>query len=297
MTTDTTTTTTSAATAVYLYGVARDLDPATLEGAHGIASAPVRALTSSTGLTALVSTVRLDQYGEEALRANLEDLTFLEDTARAHHQVVDLAARAAPTAPVRIATLYRDDDRVTRLLTDRHDHFTQILDAITGRTEWGIKAYAHAEAYQNPPAGTATEPAAGTGAGDGTAAGASGGTGGGAAGGAGTAYLKRRQDERRRRQDATRRITEQAEALHAELAAHAEATRQHPPQDPRLSGHEGTLVLNVAYLVDDARTHTFLQTARDFDDRLPGIEIQVTGPWPPYSFIEGTHIEGTHAAP
>ncbi|MFC5747575.1 GvpL/GvpF family gas vesicle protein [Actinomadura rugatobispora] len=279
MTTDTTTT---AATAVYLYGVARDLDPAALDGTPGVAAAPVRALTAPTGLTALVSTVRLDQYGEDALRANLEDLTFLEDTARAHHQVVDRAAHTAPTAPVRIATLYRDDDRVTRLLTDQHDHFTQILDAITGRTEWGIKAYAHAEAYQNPPTGTPTAPATATEP---------------DTGGAGTAYLKRRQDERRRTQDATRRITEQAETLHADLAAHAAATRRHPPQDPRLSGHQGTIVLNVAYLVDDDHAQDFLQTARDFDDRLPGIEIQVTGPWPPYSFIEGTHTEGTRAAP
>jgi hypothetical protein len=289
VTTDTTdstaTSATTSATAVYLYGVTRDLDPAALEGTDGIAAAPVRALTTSTGLTALVSTVRLDQYGEEALRANLEDLTFLEDTARAHHQVVDRAARAAPTAPVRIATLYRDDERVVQVLTEQHDHFARALDAITGRTEWGIKAYAHAEAYQNPPAGTGTPPAPAADAATTTTD--TGGAAGG--GGAGTAYLKRRQDERRRRQDATRRITEQAEALHAELAAHAAASRQHPPQDPRLSGHEGTLVLNVAYLVEDAHSEAFLQTARDFDERLPGIEVEVTGPWPPYSFIEGTH--------
>ncbi|GAA2440179.1 GvpL/GvpF family gas vesicle protein [Actinomadura vinacea] len=258
---------TSAGTAVYLYGVTRDLDPAAL-AATGIGGAPVRTITSA-GLTALVSTVRLDQYGEQALRANLEDLTFLEDTARAHHQVVDHAARTAPIAPVRIATLYRDDDRVGRVLTEGQDDFTQILDGITGRTEWGVKAYAHPEAFQEDTAPT-------TGAGPG-------------GGGAGTAYLKRRQDERRRRQDATRRITEQAEAVHAELAGHAAATRRHPPQDPRLSGHQGTLVLNIAYLVDDERAQGFLDVARDLDARLPGIEVEVTGPWPPYSFIDALH--------
>ncbi|MFF5259708.1 GvpL/GvpF family gas vesicle protein [Actinomadura viridis] len=275
MTTHTRTDVTGEPTAVYLYGVARGLDPAALEGTTGVAGTAVRAVAAGD-LTALVSTVRLDQYGEEALRANLEDLTFLEETARAHHHVVDRAARAAPTAPVRIATLYRDDERIGEILTQRREQFTEVLDSITGRTEWGVKAYAHPDAYEEAPAATGTTATAGTGTGTGTSAGA----------GAGTAYLKRRQDQRRRREDATRRITAQAEAVHDELAGHAVAARRHPPQDPRLSGHQGTLILNTAYLVDDEASQAFLKVADDIAARLPGIEVEVTGPWPPYSFIE-----------
>ncbi len=50
-------------TAVYLYGVARDLDPAALDGATGVAGAPVRGVVAGD-LTALVSTVKTDEYGE-----------------------------------------------------------------------------------------------------------------------------------------------------------------------------------------------------------------------------------------
>jgi hypothetical protein len=263
-------------TAVYLYGVARGLDPAALDGAAGVAQAPVRDVTAA-GLTALVSTVRLDQYGEDALRANLEDLRFLEDTARAHHEVVDRAARAAPTAPVRIATLYRDDGRVAEILTERREAFTRVLDGITGRTEWGVKAYAHPEAYDNAPG---EDPGPETGG-----------------GGAGTAYLHRRQAQRRRREDATRHVTAQAEAAHAELAGRAAASRSHPPQDPRLSGHEGTLILNTAYLVDDDRAAAFLAVTGDLDARLPGIDVQVTGPWPAYSFIDALDAGGPRNTP
>ncbi|MEW2359495.1 GvpL/GvpF family gas vesicle protein [Spirillospora sp. NPDC029432] len=273
-----------AETAVYLYGVARDLPPAALGETTGVGGAAVRRV-SAAGLTALVSTVRLDQYGEEALRANLEDLRFLEDTARAHHDVVDLAARAAPTAPVRIATLYRDDDRVAAVLAERHEQFTQALDAITGRSEWGVKAYAHAEAYDSAPTDPEAEPGSGS-AGDG-------GTGGG---GVGTAYLRQRQAQRRRQQDATRHITAQAEAVHAELATHAAASRSHPPQDPRLSGHAGTLILNTAYLVDDEQVPGFLAVTAELDGRLTGIEVQVTGPWPAYSFIDTADTGGPRNA-
>ncbi|QXJ19745.1 GvpL/GvpF family gas vesicle protein [Actinomadura graeca] len=276
-------------TAVYLYGVARDLDPAALGGTPGVSGAAVRGVVAG-GLTALVSTVRLDDYGEAALRANLEDLAWLEETARAHHEVVDRAAHAAPTAPVRIATLYRDDARVAEILADQRERFGEVLDGIAGRSEWGVKVYA------SPP-----EPAepAGSDPGGGLEPRAEPLTGSrppkpGA--GAGTAYLRRRQDERRRREDAGRRMAERASALHAELAEHAIASRHHPPQDPRLSGRAGTQIMNAAYLLDDEREAGFLAAARAAAGHLEGVELEVTGPWPPYSFIDADTVSAAPAA-
>ncbi|MFC6884489.1 MULTISPECIES: GvpL/GvpF family gas vesicle protein [Actinomadura] len=274
-------------TAVYLYGVARGLDPAVLEGAEGVAGAPVRALDAA-GLTALISTVRLEEFGERALRERLEDLDWLEATARAHHEVVDRAARAAPTAPVRIATIYRDEERVGQVLAEDRERFALVLDRIRGRSEWGVKAYAYAEALQGDDPAEPAEPAPPSPPAAPDAAGGSTGgeSAGGGAEGAGTAYLRRRQSQRRRREDAGRRVTAQAQEIHAELGDHAVASRQHPAQDPRLSGHDGTQILNVAYLLDDERVEAFADAARRIDARLPGIGIELTGPWPPYSFID-----------
>ncbi|NKZ09237.1 GvpL/GvpF family gas vesicle protein [Actinomadura latina] len=275
-------------TAVYLYGVARGLDPAALGGAAGVAGAPVRGVVAD-GLTALVSTVALAEYGEAALRANLEDLGWLEATARAHHDVVDRAAHAAPTAPVRIATIYRDDERVAQVLAAQGARFTEILDLIAGRSEWGVKAYASAEAMRGDTPAPASADAGGTDPGGGLAPRAEPLTGPrpeSATGGVGTAYLRRRQEERRRRADAGRRAGEQADAVHTELADHAVASRHHPPQDPRLSGRSGAQILNAAYLLDEEQVPGFLAVTRAAGERLAGIEVEVTGPWPPYSFID-----------
>lgn len=285
---------TGTTTGVYLYGVARGLNPAALGRARGVAGAPVRGVLAG-GLTALVSTVALAEYGEAALRANLEDLAWLEATARAHHDVVDQAARAAPTAPVRIATIYRDDARVAEVLAAQGDRFTGILDLISGRSEWGVKAYAAPEVMRGDTPATAdtaggTDPGGGlapraeplTGPKPATPSGSSGSPGGGV----GTAYLRRRQEERRRRANAGRRVSEQAGAVHAELADHAVASRHHPPQDPRLSGRPGAQILNAAYLLDEEQVEGFLAVTRAAGERLAGIEVEVTGPWPPYSFID-----------
>ncbi|GLZ11945.1 gas vesicle protein [Actinomadura sp. NBRC 104425] len=253
-------------TAVYLYGVARGLDPGVLGGVTGVSSAAVRAVPAGD-LTALVSTVELADFGEDALRDHLEDLDWLEATARAHHEVVDRAAQAAPTAPVRIATLYRDDGRVRQVLQEQHAQFTRVLDLISGRAEWGVKIYAHSEAFET----CEPEPRPRT-----------------AGGRTGTAYLRRRQAERRSRQDASRRVGDYAQSVHERLIQYARASRRHPPQDQRLSGHAGVPVLNMAYLLDDEHTKEFLDTARRADAELTGVDVEVTGPWPPYSFIDTT---------
>src|SRR5580700_10883097 len=62
--------------------------------------------TGSGGMVALVSDVSLAEFGETALRENLNDLDWLDEVAREHHYVIDAAARLFPLLPVRLATVY-----------------------------------------------------------------------------------------------------------------------------------------------------------------------------------------------
>ena len=43
--------------------------------------------------------------------------------------------------PVRLATLFGGEEGVRELLSSRRDDFYAALDAVTGRAEWGVKAY------------------------------------------------------------------------------------------------------------------------------------------------------------
>ncbi|GAA2210635.1 hypothetical protein GCM10009850_060940 [Nonomuraea monospora] len=120
----------------YLYAVAREPLPCPA----GVAGAPVRTITGA-GLVAYVSTVPVERFGEEPLRRSLEDLDWLAETARAHHRVVDAVAAATTTAPVRLVTVYADDAQVAELLERRAESFADVLTQVTGRREWGVKAY------------------------------------------------------------------------------------------------------------------------------------------------------------
>src|SRR5690348_15683636 len=107
----------------------------------GVGEAKVRT-TASGGLTALVSDVSLAEYGEAALRENLEDLDWLDEVAREHHYVIDAAGRLFPLLPVRLATVYSGDGAVWAALTEHGEQLRDALRRVGGRVEWGVKAYA-----------------------------------------------------------------------------------------------------------------------------------------------------------
>ncbi|GAA3823548.1 GvpL/GvpF family gas vesicle protein [Sphaerisporangium flaviroseum] len=248
----------------YLYAVTREedrADPAVLEGVTGVAGAAVRTVAHA-GLVAYVSTVPLEQFGEEPLRRSLEDLDWVGETARAHHGVVEAVAESSSTAPVRLVTVYGGEDQVRDMLARRHEEFSEVLSQVAGRREWGVKAYAE-RAAEPPPDQGADEPASSS---------------------PGTDYLKRRKARLRSRDDAWREAAGRAEDIHATLVAVAVASRRHRPQDPRLSGRDEVMLLNGAYLVDDDRRAEFAATLDEL--RGPGVQIELTGPWAPYSFTQ-----------
>ncbi|WP_435205308.1 GvpL/GvpF family gas vesicle protein [Micromonospora sp. bgisy143] len=247
------------ATGAWLHGVVRDVEPAALATLAGMGGFPVRAVAAA-GLVAVVSPAPLDEYGEEPLRRNLEDLTWLEQAARAHHAVVAALARHGPVVPARLATVHTDDERVAASLAARRAELSATLARLTGRGEWGVKGYL----VPGAPVESAV-------AQDG--------------GGVGTAYLRRRRAELTARDVRQQVASAAADAVHVALCEVAVAGRRHAPQDQRLSGVSAPMALNGAYLVDDAALCRFTDLVDSLGDRHPGLRLEVTGPWPAYSFV------------
>jgi len=222
-------------------------------------------LVSAGGLTAVAETVSLAEFGETALRRNLEDLDWLDSTARAHHRVIDALASQVQLVPLRLATVYREDGNVQSMLSEHGPRLRAALHRTASRAEWGVKAYA-----EQPASARAEAPRVSSGHG---------------APGSGAAYLRRRRDELAASQQDRHAALVSAQQLHAELARLAADTRLHPPQSPELTGNKSAMVLNAAYLIDDQRAAGFRQAVDDLRNRLP-LQLELTGPWPPYSFAD-----------
>ncbi|HEX7161679.1 MAG TPA: GvpL/GvpF family gas vesicle protein [Trebonia sp.] len=254
---------------------------------RGVGEAKVRTATGS-GLTALVSDVSLAEFGEEALRENLENLDWLDEVAREHHYVIDAAARLFPLLPVRLATVYSGDAALRAALAEHNAQLLDSLHRVGGRVEWGVKAYAAQEAAAGTESGakpgkTESGPAAGH-VGKDSAPGSGADADAGPGSGAGLAYLKRRRAQLSAARESKSTAINSARAVHADLTAKANDTRLHPPQSPQLSGIRQPMLLNAAYLLDAADGVSFTAAVAGQATAHPELRIELTGPWPPYSF-------------
>lgn len=251
---------------VWLYAVTSSRGRETSGLPSGVADEPVR-LIDADGLTAAVGTVDLREFGEEALRRNLEDLDWLADAARAHDHVINALARSGATIPVGLATVFADDGNVRAMLDERRANLSAALSRLAGRTEWGVKAYADPTAA--PPVAESDASGADT-----------------EKEGAGTAFLKRKRAQLTRQQSAAKVHAERAAHIHARLDRLSVSSRLYAPQNPALTGRREHMLLNGAYLVDDGCLDAFRSavTFLDAEVRREGVHVELTGPWPPYSF-------------
>lgn len=246
---------------VYLYAIGdADLaDSPELAHIKGVEDAPIRTIGEGP-LSAVVASVDRDTFSEETISANLEDLKWVENLARRHHDVVDRLARGHPIAPVRMATVYYTDAGVRELLRARCAELSATLDRVRGRSEWGVKGYvAPVDEGADAPLDAHSTAAPGT------------------------SYLMRRRAQRDHAAHRRERVTDAAEKLHEEFAAMALDCRLYPPQDRRLTGRSDEMVLNAAYLMDDAAAALLAQRVEAVTEQL---HLELTGPWAPYSFTD-----------
>ncbi|WP_406090626.1 GvpL/GvpF family gas vesicle protein [Streptomyces sp. NBC_01013] len=258
---------------VYVYAIGRE-GPALHALASrlpGVDGRPLRPV-SGGGLCALVSPVPADTFSEQGLAAQMEDLDRLEAVARAHHAVVDAAFAEASVLPMRLATVYLDDARVADMLVRQRSEFQELLSRLEGHVELGVKVYA------DPRAAAAAVPASSAASSEGA--------------GTGRAYLRKRQAQQRDSQDAYRAASDLA-ARSAQVAERVSASRAvHRPQQGQLASRAGVNVANEAYLVPRKHTEQLRQELVALADGAPGVSIEVTGPWAPYSFATAVVANG-----
>jgi Gas vesicle synthesis protein GvpL/GvpF len=249
-------------TAVWAYGVLA-ADAAEPEGWPGVDDGrPVRTVRHA-GLCALVSDVPLPEFGTESLHEQLEDLTRLEALARGHETVLDRALELGAVVPFRLCTIYASDASLAEMLERERGPLRESLERLRGAREWGVKGFlagGEARADEAEPAEAST----------------------------GTEYLTRKRRAREAVEQARETVWEAVERIHAGLSEQAEAAVLARPHDRRLSGRDADMVLNGSYLVPDARLEHFRSAVAELGERFrdAGIELELTGPWPAYHFVE-----------
>ncbi|MFH8655507.1 GvpL/GvpF family gas vesicle protein [Streptomyces afghaniensis] len=257
---------------VYVYAVLRRSAEAAaaVTAVRGVAGDPIHLVAPADPTSRLafaVGHVPAADYDEAPLKAHLDDLDWMESTVRSHHAVVAaLVASGTAVLPLRLATVYPDEDSARQALDTRRAYFLSLLDRLTGHVELGVKIYAAPDITPpEPDSGAAQETPTGL--------------------GAGRAYLSIRRRRQRRNEEAWRTVAQAAAHLTRTAGALAVDRVAHTPQRGSLAGPApGTNVGNDAYLVPADRVAAFRAAIQAAAENIPGLRVEVTGPWAPYSF-------------
>ncbi|MEU0245353.1 GvpL/GvpF family gas vesicle protein [Streptomyces sp. NPDC006235] len=258
---------------VYVYAVLRGTPEAAAAVAHvrGVAGDRIHLVTPAADPTSrlafAVGHVPAADYAEAPLQAHLHDLDWMEATVRSHHAVVAaLVASGTAVLPLRLATVYPDEDRARQALDIRRTYFLSLLHRLTGHVELGVRIYATPD-ITPPEPDTGDERETHTGR------------------GVGRTYLSIRRRRQRRNEEAWRTVAQAAAHLTQTAGALAVDRVAHTPQRGSLAGAApGTNVGNDAYLVPADRVDAFRAAVLAAAEGIPGLRVEVTGPWAPYSF-------------
>ncbi|MEU0697075.1 GvpL/GvpF family gas vesicle protein [Streptomyces niveus] len=267
--------------ATYVFAVCRSDHPGSLSAAFGHSGGGPLRLLEVGSLRAVVQDVPAAEFSETALRERLGDAAELERCARAHHGAVTAAAAGGPTVPMPLATLYLGDERVRAAVGANRERFRLALDRIAGRAEWAVKVHltqAGTSARSAAP-GTGETAAAGRGPGPRVS---------------GRDYLDRLRSRQHLREQHRESALAAAEQVDTAVRRLAVATVSRRPHGPEVTGKDRTQIMNTAYLIAEDRSEELTATIGRLraSPEFSGVEIDVSGPWAPYSFTDGGELAG-----
>jgi hypothetical protein len=263
---------TEAGLAWYAYCVLSADSRPRLDGVAGVDPSFDVRLLPHRDLGAVVSLVRLQEFGAEALKQNLESLEWVTRVARAHNAVLRHVLGGHAVVPLRVCTLFVDEDSVRRVLERNREWLFEALMRLRGCTEWSVKVLAESP---TPDAGKDRGARAAH-----------------ADRGSGRAYFEQKKLQRTAKEESRARVERAVQEAHARLGRQAAAATVLPPQDRRISGHSGEMVLNGAYLVESARAAAFAALVEELGERHRriGLRLELSGPFAPYNFVGGGEL-------
>ena len=247
----------SADTVLHAYGVVATGVEVELPR-NGIAGAPVETVEQGA-VTALVSPLDAQRFGEPAWREHGEDPEWLSAFATGHQEVLGAVLATSDVLPFRLPGMYDDAERLGAVLHEQRDLLGRALASVAGHVEWGVKVLRTGVVELQPEERPRS----------------------------GRDYLRRRSEQSGARERATEERRTLVSRAYDQVAAAATRSVTNPPQDPALSQRTEPMLLNSAHLLPRDQEEPFFSVLHAVHGTLQphGMTVEVSGPWPPYNFV------------
>ena len=249
-------------TATYVYCLVKSpRKPSLAKAPRGVPGGGTpRAIAGDKGTWLIVSEVPLDLYGSAAIDSGLRDLTWVSERAMAHEAVIEHVARASDLVPMKLFTIFRDDDRAVAHVAKRRD-VAGIFRRIAGSSEWSVRMTAAAPVSSKTVAMPLDVRA-----------------------NSGTSFLLKKKSERDATREAASAARQAVDKVYGDLASIARGAVR---KEGDVAGT--SLLLDAAFLVRRSQQARFTSAANRLaaTARQAGCDLTLSGPWPPYHFVAG----------
>lgn len=238
--------------ALYLYGVssaAQDeihlLKNPGVDGVHTVTAVPCGEY--------LCWVSPVDQVAfRRDLEANMENLEWLALHGVRHQQVVGEIAETQTIIPARFGTLFSNEAALIKDVQTRNSALKIVFARIADSDEWGVKVLAE----QQTASPVSSQPAS-----------------------SGRDYLQQKASRMKKK-------PERNEADLQEFLGALEKVATESAPSGKVSGAQPGLLWQATFLVARSRRKKWEGVLKEFVQKWQGKRrIEVTGPWPPYSFV------------
>jgi gas vesicle protein GvpL/GvpF len=234
-----------------------------LRGLPGMGA--VRLLDVDRGVWLVVSDAPLERYGEDAINSRLSNINWVSRAAVAHEAVVESFIGARAVLPMKLFTIFSSDARALDFVRQDRRRIDALLERVANHLEWGVRVLLDRARAVSGSRTAAKAPRRTDG---------------------GVAYLTKKKAQRDTVVELAAHARETVGALYDRLAARARFARRRTASE--LPVRTGPLLLDAAFLVPRSRSAAFrglvARQARVL--RRQGYGVTLTGPWPPYTFIQ-----------
>lgn len=204
-----------------------------------------------------------------------------EELLQAHEGVVDSLMRSTTVVPFKFGTILKDEVAASNMLRNDEERFKMLLSKFTGRAEWGLKIYADHQEFVKYIGQTESRFKSLEERQDTLTRGA--------------AYLLRRKMEAELKGSAVAQLAEITEAIFQELGEDAYEAKVNNTLPQKLTGKKKEMILNTVYLVEREKATRFCNRGKRLVKKYEsmGLDLEVSGPWPPYNFTSSDYITST----
>ena len=228
-------------------------------------------------IMAVLSKVSIEEFCGPSADSRMKDISWVGPRACRHEEVIEKAMRQSPVLPARFGTIFSSLEGLEKLVEMHHDTIRQFLDEVADKEEWSVKglidkAKAKEELCLVMLSAEAERLASLS---------------------PGKRYFEEQRIRNNVEKEVNNWLKEVCKGIGKEFGRFASDFCERKVLSREATGLDADMILNWAFLIPRDLVQDFRSRADEVneDNKQKGLTLEVSGPWPPYSFCPALEME------